>query len=433
MTEQERKLVSLVIGYQIRNSRRAHSLSQAELAHGIGSQSMISLLESGRQFPLPDVLFLIAQRLNDPVLLTYAELLSSPNWSLSDFAAANREVLLEVLRSHRGKWHEIHAQIALELCDHFYYNRIFELVCEICQLILNHSNNPSHRAKAFFYLGSTDLFLHRYEEAESWLRQSDKLSEALDEPMRARLHYNLGYMYSVMDYYGLGMWYAKLAEDAFHRTRDYPRHAKALGLLGVIQSRLGRLDDARATLQQAAELCEKFEVHEVDRARIYTGMADVCESLKDLDGAESWCHKAIVSSAAVSDYVSLSAAYRVLCLIHLARQESEKAVSAIQSSIEAAENSQDGWSLSHACLLATGLLPTERERLEAAKRAFDVAKTSNYAMIRALAAECLASLLEADDPEAAHAYRKEALKSYRDHLQKSSIPAFIFQHLPFNG
>lgn len=432
MNEQERELVSLVIGYQIRNSRQSHSLSQSDLAQGIGSQSMISLLESGRQFPLPDVLSLIAERLEDATLRSYTSFLSSGNWSLVDFTSMNREILVEVLRSHRGKWHDIHLKIAIQLCDHFYDSNIFRIVCEICQLILSHTDDSPSLARAYFYLGSTDLYLNRYEKAECWLREADKLSEVLDEQLRARLYYNLGYVYSILDHPGLGMWYAKLAVDAFHLTHDFQRYAKTLGLLGVIQSRLGRLEDARETLHFACELCEKWDIHEADRARIHITMADVCESLKEFDYAEVWSERAIECSSQSADLISLSAAYRILCLVSLSRRNTDQAITYIHSSIEAAEQSQDGWSLSHAYLLATGVFPTHEERIQAAILAFNAAQNSNYKAVQALASECLANLLAEQNPKAANEYSSMATHLYRAHLEKSSMLSSGLKYLPIN-
>jgi transcriptional regulator with XRE-family HTH domain len=430
MNEQERELVSLMIGYQIRNSRRVRSLSQGELAQGIGSQSMISLLESGRQFPLPDVLALIAERLSDSVLHAYANLLASGQWSLTDFASTNREVLLEVLRTHRGKWHDVHTKVAIELCDYFYVNRIFRTVCEICQLLLHHANDPVVQAKAHFYLGSAELFEHQYKEAELRLRQAEKLSILLDDALRSRLHYNLGYVYSVLDYYGLSMWYAKLAVDEFHRVHDYPRHAKALGLLGVIQCRLGHFEEARETLQLASELCDKWGMSDADQSRIYISLADVYESLNQSDLAETWSLRAISSSSAVSDFVTSSAGYRILCLVYMSTGEPSRAVSALESSIADAEHSRDGWSLAHAYLLATGVYQAVEERVDAARRAFHAAQTSNSTLLQALAADCLSNLIRDQDQTVSESFRLVALQSYREYLDRSTRFSSEFRYLP---
>lgn len=430
MTDQERELVSLMIGYRIRSSRRSKALSQGELAQGIGSQSMISLLESGRQLPLPDVLLLIAERLADELLVRYAALLEAGAWSLSDFTSSNQDILLEVLLAHRGKWQDVHAKLAVELCTVFYDNRIFRKVSEICLLILNHSNDGNYRTQALFYLGSTELFLHHYEEAMHWLLEAEKRQQTLDDRLRSRLAYNLGYAYTMLEHYGLGMWYAKVAVDEFQRTHEYARHAKALGLLGVIQCRLGHYGEAKDTLTVASELFDKWEIRGPDRARIDISLADVHESLGQYDAAEDWCQRAIQSSQLAPDYVTLSAAYRIRAIVLRHRLADHATVQeAIESAITAAKRSADGRSLSHCHLLAAEILVTHDEKLTAARAAYDEAVMASCAILRALAAELIANLERERDPKLAQEFLYLSVAAYHEYLANNSRFSTEFLHL----
>lgn len=430
MNEVERELMSLVTGYQIRRARQQRKLSQAELAKGIGSQSMISLLESGRQFPLPDVLRLVAERLQDETLLSAAELIASGEWSVSGFTSANQALLADILRSHRGQWHDVHVRLALQLCEHAYTDRLFHRVDEICQMILKHSNDEVSQAKANFYQGSARLFSHQYEDALVLLSRAGGDHRLLDEDFCGRLYYNLGYAYTELDVHGVALWYAKLAADTFLHITDYTRHAKSLGLLGTIQSRLGRAEDAMKTLQDAFDMLERWGMSERDCARIAVSLADVCESVGDIDGAEPWCRRAIDLGIQSSDFAPLCAAYQILCLIHLARAEHELAADAVRSAMAIAKQSDDVRQSYYAFLLATGVLHDFEERIHAAETAYAIAGEAGHELEQAVAADCLAALTAGQDPKGAGAYREAALTHYRGYVLRQSMPSSLFRYLP---
>lgn len=429
--EAERGLVSLLVGYHMRQCRMQRNLSQSEVAQGIGSQSMISLLESGRQFPPADVLTLVAERLQDETLLCYANRLSAGHWSVMDFTSTNHVLLVEVLRSHRGRWHAVHLRVALELCEHFYYQRLFEIVSELCQLILERSTDAVSQEKACYYRGSACLFNHEYEQAEMWLRRADNGSDLLDDATRGRLYYNLGYTYCELDVYGVAVWYAKLAVDTFHRINDYQRYGRSLGLLGAIQARQGRFEEAHSLLKQAMELLQHWGISDVDRARLAVSLADVSLSLSDFTGAEAWCISAIQAGTEASDFKSVSAAYQMFCLVYKGRGEVSLAVDAVRAAVSAAERAQDHPTLFHAYLLASGVLTDRGECQQAAEYAYLSAQQSNNLGQQALAVDCLAHLSDPTQPELAAAYRDQALRLYREYGSKQVVSPSSIAYLPF--
>lgn len=432
MDDGERGLVSLVIGYQIRRSRKSRHLSQDDLAHGIGSQSMVSLLESGRQIPAPDVLRLIAERLEDPVLLSYSEILNSTVWSFEDFAAGNQTLLYEVLRAHRGRWFDVHLKVALQLCEHYYVTRVFEMVSEICRMIMNHTNGDAGIAAAYFYYGSTYLFSHQYELALKWLTLAVEKQELLDDSMQGRLYYNLAYAHLELVNDGAAIWYAKLAVDTFLRINAYPQHAKSLGLLGVVQGQLGRLDDARPTLERAYEMMERWDVGETDRFRVANSIADVCQSAGDLAAAQQWCRLVIDGSVDEPDLPAVSAAHQTLCLVHMARGECQDAVAEAQLAVDAACEANDMRLLCHAYLLAASAVDNPLEQVTAAERAYTRAEQSGLSVEQAISADCLAALLSRYDPIRAEKYRIQALSSYRQHVMRRSTISSVFRYLRFS-
>ncbi len=429
MDEAERGLVSLVIGYQIRRCRQSRHLSQAEVAQGIGSQSMISLLESGRQIPAPDVLRLIAERLDDPVLLSYAGLLNSTALTFDDFATGNLTLLHEVLRAHRGRWQEVHLKVALQLCEHYYTNKLFEMVEEMCCLIMSHTNRDIGSVKACFYYGSTHLFSHQYDLALKWLNLALEKYDVLDDCTKGRLYYNLAYAHLELLNDGAAIWYAKLAIDTFLRINAYPQHAKSLGLLGVIQGQLGQLEDARPTLERAYEMMERWDVDQADLIRVANSIADVCQSTGDLNAAEQWCRLVIDSTQAAPDYPTLSAAHQTLCLVHMGRAECKAALAEAQLAIAAAERAVDARLLCHAYLLATSTTQNPLEQVTAAEHAYRTARESGLAIEQAISADCLAALLAPHDPSRAETFRSQALQSYRQYVSRGRTFSAIFRYL----
>lgn len=432
LTEAERELLALVIGHQVRDSRKQQGLSQLELAQGIGSQSMLSLIEGGHQLPLPDVLHLLAERLGDAALRQYAEMLDEGRFSFDDIAATNQEVLLDALRTQRGHWQDVYGKVAVQLCEHHYNSRVFGTVREICQLVDRHSESPPYRAQAYFYMGSAYLFESDYEKAESWLRKSAVLDLHLQGHMQGRLLYNLSYLYTALDTPGMAMWYAKCAAEIFAKIHDFPRHAKSLGMLGTIQHRIGLFDDAREMLELSQEISAKWQLDPVDTARIASTLAATYMELKEFHLAEKWSSYAIDVATPCNDTPTLCAAYRTLFFFYEATGELDNAKAALDQAIQFA-NSTDTlmMNLAHTYLLTIDYTPNMGDKVKAAEKAYEVASNAESLMEQAFAAECLVMLHEQQGrSETAHHYRRVALKAYRNHAQKNSMFKSVIGFFP---
>jgi tetratricopeptide (TPR) repeat protein/DNA-binding XRE family transcriptional regulator len=430
--ETERELLALIIGHRVREARRRKGLSQGELGQGVGSQSMISLIESGRQLPPADVLAILSERLGEPTLAEHVHSVASGEISLEILARSNPSVLLEVLRNHRGRWNEIHGQVALHLCQYYYTNQEFNLVLEVARMTKERlHNNPRFCAEACFFEGSALLATQDYETAERSLLEAELHKSHLDPTLQGRLMFNLGLLYTILDFQGHALWYAKHAVDLFHRNNDFERYGKALGLLGTIQHRMGRMEDARQTLERCFEITDKWGISEVDRGRLEATLANIYYDLGNVEKAELWANRAMQTAEQTSDIHTQCSVLHTMIDIHVRNGTDGSVQALIQKSIRLAELSKHSGLIAQAYLIAAVYLPSEEERLRAAQRAYEVTTNSNLHVDHALAAEQLANCYEAMKyhGEELH-YRKIALRSYRNYVAKNSMYKHILHHFP---
>ncbi|WAH37669.1 helix-turn-helix domain-containing protein [Alicyclobacillus dauci] len=431
MTEAEREFLSLVIGHRVREQRKTRNLSQAELATGVGSQSMISLIESGRQLPLPDVLRVIAVRLEDEVLKSYAE--SLENNTIADFnvTSHNEEDLKSILVNHRGRWQPAHERIASQLCHHYYYTRHFEQVDELCHLIIHHVHRPGPKAEAYFYLGSSLLYQNRYSEAERWLKQAETLADLLSDQMKGKLNYNLGYAYSYLDIQVLAVWYASQAVDIFHRMNDFVSQGTALALLGAIQTRLGRLEEAKQTLTTSYDIVHRWGFKVADESRVHITLAEVCSLLGDVEEAKHNISLAI-DSVDELDYLCKAEISRIKVYLAMKQGNLSEARENVKPGIRAALEAHDVHTLAQLYLLHVKLLDDVDEKIAEAKKAFDLTEGQNHHILRALSAECMANILEQRDgfTEESRIYMQAALDAYRTYVHKNSMFTNLIDNVP---
>lgn len=431
MTEAEREFLSLIIGHRVRELRKNHRLSQAELSSGVGSQSMISLIEGGRQLPPADVLHAIAARLADPVLKNYAE--SLENNTLADFkASSHNEVdLMSILVNHRGRWHPAHERIASQLCHHYYYTRNFQLVEDLCQIIIHHVQSNSAKAEAFFYLGSGLLQQHQFKEAEEWLLKADELSDDLSDSFKGRLAYNLGYAYSFLDIQVLALWYASRAVDIFHRLNDFLNQGNSLGLLGAIQTRLGRLNEAKQTLSTAYDILNRWGSTPTNTGRVSVSIAEVCALLNQEQEAITNI-KIATDLVDESDYLCKADVFRIQTYLALQHEDKESAMKFVHEGVKAALNVNDPFSLAQLYLLRIQMTEDTSEKIDSAKKAYDITHETNHHILHALAAECMANLLDhsIEHQEDVKFYMQSALDSYRTYVHKNSMFTNLIDNLP---
>ncbi|MFD1675486.1 helix-turn-helix domain-containing protein [Alicyclobacillus fodiniaquatilis] len=432
MTGAERELLSLVIGHRVREKRKKYNLSQNDLANGVGSQSMISLIESGRQLPLPDILRVLAERLNDPVLQHYAEHLENNTLTDFDVSEHNQDDLLDILLNHKGRWHPAHERIASQLCHHYYYTRNFEKAEKLCKIVILHVQSAVIKAETYYYLGSCLLQQMKFEEAETWLRKSEALADELTEPFKGKLYYNLSYTYTYLDIQVLALWYASQSVDTFHRLNDFPKQGKALGLLGVIQTRLGRVEEAKQSLVTSYDIVSRWGFFDKgDQSRILITLAETCSLLGQQDEAYQYAQEAM-KSMDESDHLGNADIYRLHGLFALKNDDIKTALDFVLKGLEAARAVNEPHSLTQLYLLYIEMTDDIHEKIQAARNAFELTANTNYHILHALAAECLANLIarSPEPKEDAAQYTQAALDAYRTYVHKNSMFTHLIENLP---
>ncbi|WP_067934754.1 helix-turn-helix domain-containing protein [Alicyclobacillus kakegawensis] len=427
MTDTHRELLAFVIGHRIRSLRQRRRLSQADLAHGISSQSLISLCESGRQLPLPDMLQLIAERLEDKTLAEYASALATGDLSFSRTITGNRELLLEALTSLRGHWQNVHEQVATELCQHYYTTKDFDIVHQIGRMILDHAQDPRTQAAACFYSGSSFLFTHDYEEAERWLVMAEQHLADADSPLRPKLLYNLGYTYTQLDNPVMALWYAHQAAECFQAQQDLPSYAKAVGLLGVIQVRAKRPEDGVKSLRLAYDVLIRWESERADRARIACSLAAACLEQGQLEEAKTWAEEALAGAEAADDDLCACLTLRNLALWCHRQGDFAQGLRFLHRALAIARAHRLHKTTAELLLLRAETECDGAKKLADARQAFEAALNAHDHVLIALSAEAVANLLEGtggspatDAAYEVQQYRKLALAHYRAYVRAVS-------------
>lgn len=433
MTDAEREFVALIIGHRVRQVRRGRRMSQETLAQGVGSQSMISLIEGGHQLPLPDVIWTIARRLDDPILLDYAKGLEENTLNQFSASSHNADDLLSILVNHRGRWHPPHERIASQLCRHYYATLSIERVQELCRLVIHHVSHNPLLAEAYFYLGSSYLQINQFQEAEYWLKLSEKLFDHLTDEMRGRLSYNLGYAYTYLDIQVLALWYTSRAVDIFNRCHDFFNQGKAMGLLGTIQTHLGRLEEAKHTLSISLDILRRWDTTPLNEARILTTLAEVCWLLGETDESSRYASTAqeIVPE---DDFLCRADIYRLKSYLALKIGQTAQAWEFYEIGLSAARTAGDPHSLGQMYLLCVQLSSDSGERLESAKEAFLVTENTNHHILHAVAAETAIQLMNSESQkEKVTYYMQSALDSYRTYVHKNSMYTHLIDNLAIHS
>jgi transcriptional regulator with XRE-family HTH domain len=422
---QSRELFSFLVGQRIRYSREQLGISQEQLAKGIVGQSALSLLETGRQFPSSEVLRLIAERLSDPLLIEYSVALEDPlTIHVENMLIADQDLLRNALERHRGKWKDVHRNIALQLCDTYYVSNQLDLLEKTVNLLMNHiTEENAQYCVALYYFGSLLVRKGRFTEAESVLCMAEDRLRSQDELLAGKLYYTLGYLYVSQDQDGLAMWYAKLSCDKFQEILDYIKFAKSLALLGTVQDRLGKLDQARDSFLKSRNLLMTWDPNDKDLARIYLGLADVEEGRNYLDEALQWAESALNLAFESEDWVVVSAASRIMCRCHLSFGNQTESTEALSQALESAEHSRDPWSIAWSYLLASGMSSKKEEQICFARKACDAFLPDSNSLLRALALDVLANLMNEES------YYVDALEGYRQYIAREIFLSKSLQHL----
>jgi transcriptional regulator with XRE-family HTH domain len=427
--DSERDILSFIIGHRIRSLRQAKGISQGKLGLGLGSQSLISLIESGRQFPAKDVLYEIGKRLADEELQMYADSLEASDISLYEMILKNNDLLFEALCDYHNTWTDIQLDAALNLCEFYYTSKNYERVKTLTDAIMGHVRPGVAYAKACFYRGSTLLAQYNYEEAGHWLKETEKYMDKNDTRLRARLFYNLSFLHTQMDIQVMALWYGKLAMDEFSHLQDIHLSMKATALVGVIERRMGRLQDALQSLQRAHDALSRLVKDIESQARVESSLAEVNLLLGYYPKAEYWCLQAIESGEKVNDTASIFSGFKTLCITKWKQGEFEQGQDALTKAMELAQALNDVVSAAEIFLIGTWLKADLPDKLKSARQALEVLESTNNHAFKGFAAERLAQIYEElGEHEKAGELWVTVREAYRAHVMSSSQVSSLIQN-----
>lgn len=431
VAKQSNDLFAFVLGHRIRNLRINNGLSQQELGLGLGSQSLISLIESGRQLPATDVLTEIGRRLNSEEILEYAKQLNNQEMQSLCLYDGSNDLLYEALIDHQNKWKQIHYDAAISLSDLYYKKRNYKFVDKLTTQVMKHTDDEFIFAKACFYKGSTFLTKNKFTESESWLKKAEKYLDPKETHLKARLMYNLAYLFTQTDNHILALWYAYIAESEFKHLNDIKLTVRTKALIGVVQRRLGRLDEAKKILLDSYELLSRLNDDLETEARIGSSLADLHLMLGEYKECETWCLTSINKGNKVGDLESIYNCYHTLSIIKWKNNDTSGAIQLLEKAIHMAESFHDSKGLAQMYLSASRIYKTPDKKLEAVSRAYDAVRiVASFALKGAVIDRLVDLYSESGKHDKAKKFQLEALDAYRSYALKNSQINNILK--PFN-
>ena len=417
MNQETKELFSFIIGQRIKVLRKEMKISQTDLGKALGSQSLISLIESGKQIPVRDVLENLADRLNDPLLHSYVKEFKTETSTFEDILQNHKDSIISALLSYNGKWDKLHGDISIGLCEDYYKEHSFDNVRNLCKKIMNHISDDAILGKSMFYYGSVFLFEFSYNEAKKWLVLAEKHLDSLNDSFKSRLLYNLGYVHEQQHNHSLALWYAKLAAEKSLQCKNYVLYTKSLGLLGITEHRLGNFSESYKSLQDAYRLMSQTG-ESLDKARIECSISEVLLSLEKYTESEEWSLKAAETGSAVNDSLAVCMALENISIIKCKQGHYIDARQVLENAIQIAKEIADKVSLAQLYLLGSRIPSTQESQLEFAQNSFDIVNQSDNILLKIMAAEQISKLHS--DENVRNLFQQESLVLYRKYIKQTS-------------
>ncbi len=236
---------------------------------------------------------------------------------------------------------------------------------------------------------------HAHSEAAALLERL--VERAPEAPAAYREH--LSELYRLLGDYRRALVHAEALRSAA------PASAQASHRVGRLLTLAGRLDEARAPLQEALELAEDASL----RTQVQASLAELEYQRANYDEAESWSAAALADAERREDILMAVRARNVLGKVALARQEPSAAALHFETNRDAAVEAALGHEHAQA-LTNLGVALVGQQRLGEAQHCFEeavaIAETVNDSRERAIATENLAVLahLRRDYAEAQRHY-----------------------------
>lgn len=422
MTQETKELFSFIIGQRIKVLRKEKKISQTDLGKALGSQSLISLIESGKQIPVLDVLENLADRLNDPLLHSYVKEFKTETSTFEDILQKYKDSILSSLLSYSGKWDKLHGDISIGLCEDYYKEHLFDNVHNLCKKVMNHISDEEILGKSMFYYGSVFLFEYSYNEAKKWLALAEKHIDSLNDSFKSRLLYNLGYVHEQQKNHSLALWYAKSASEKSLQCKNYVLYTKSLGLLGITEHRLGNFLESYKSLKDAYGLVSQTG-NSLDKARIECSISDVLLSLEKYTESEEWSIKAAATGREVNDSLAICMALENICIIKYKYGQFDEARHILEDATQIAIEIGDEISLAQLYLLGSKIPSDPEVQLKYAQKSFDIVNQSDNILIKIMASEQI-SKLHFDESKRIY-FQNVALNFYRKHVYQTSYSTLL--------
>lgn len=412
-------IAAIIIGCEIQTCRRSLGMSQTQLAHGVCSQSLLSLIEHGLQLPMPDILKSLAYTLKSDVLLKFADKLEEDNLVLDLSSPELIERLTYFFLNFDFKWTSSHEELALYLCEYSYEHGDLDLSKKLSGAIIKSKVKlpNSAYAKAHFFLGSALIrelnFQEGIEALESVL---DKL-EYMNPDFRGKLLYNLAYAYGEKDIQSIALSHSLKAAEIFRRNDLYNFYGRTLAQLGVIYLRMNQIKNSLNALSKSYDLLLSTGGSLKDIARIECSLATAYFQYEDYAQVNFWGNKAIETGVKAEDIRSVFMGHRELIAMHIITNSLGSSLcSYVNKAIRLAEELNDP-----VCLIEIHLIGgIALHDIDFVKKAFVLTASAGLPIYRAEISDYLSYLYERENnTNKAHYYKDIAYTSYRKYAQEN--------------
>lgn len=215
------------------------------------------------------------------------------------------------------------------LAGHFYSQHDYQNALANLMDAIQIAKRLGDRSKLAFMVGNIGrihTFIGDFEQAEKHLNLNIELSSELGDWLEVtRANIALGYVQMLKGEYAIA---EETLEAALPGTREFsqPRdEAICLTYLGELHYRMGRLQEARVTLERALEIAERTAPGTTLGGRVKRHLAELYIRMGNYRTARRYLSKATVTTKATDDHVEQGALRKIAAIIAEAEGRTDEA------------------------------------------------------------------------------------------------------------